>query len=130
LGGGRPGQARTEVLYPKGPRMIAMLVGVEGAPGIAGQIFRLDTNEATMIGRDYDCDIVIDEPAVSRKHAKVKLEEVEKGSMQFFIQDLATENGTVVNGQKVVKHYLSENDRITLGRATLVFKLVDETPAG
>jgi pSer/pThr/pTyr-binding forkhead associated (FHA) protein len=124
------GRQKTEVLYPKGPRLIAMLVGVEGAPGIAGQIFRLDTNEGTMIGRDYDCDIVIDEPAVSRKHAKVKLEEVEKGRVQFFIQDLATENGTIVNGQRVIKHHLVENDRVTLGRATLVFKLVDETPAG
>ena len=119
---------KTEVLAPKGPQIIAMLVGVEGAPGIAGHIFRLDTLEGTTIGRDYDCDIVIDEPAVSRKHAKVKLDEVEKGQLQFFIQDLATENGTVVNGQKIVKHYLAENDRVTLGRATLVFKMIDSTP--
>lgn len=125
--GGKGVHRKTEALTPKGPRIIAMLVGLEGAPGIAGQIFRLDTAEGTMIGRDYECDIVVDEPAVSRQHAKVKLEEVEKGRLQFFIQDLATENGTVVNGQKVIKHYLNENDRITLGRATLVFKMIDDS---
>lgn len=123
------GARKTEALRPKGPRILAMLVGLDGAPGIAGQIFRLDTLEATTIGRDYECDIVVDEPAVSRRHATVKLEEIDKGRMQFFIQDLATENGTVVNGQKVIKHYLNENDRITLGRATLVFKVIDDTAA-
>lgn len=123
-----PGRRKTEVLQPKGPKIIAMLVGLDGAPGIAGHIFRLDTADGTIIGRDYECNIVIDEPAVSRRHAKVKLEEIERGKLQFFIQDLATENGTVVNGEKVVKHYLSENDRITLGRAVLVFKMIDDTP--
>ena len=123
------GARKTEALRPKGPRILAMLVGLDGAPGIAGQIFRLDPGEATTIGRDYECEIVVDEPAVSRQHARIKLEEVEKGRMQFFIQDLATENGTIVNGQKVIKHYLNENDRITLGRATLVFKMIDDTAA-
>lgn len=125
---GRGARRKTEVLEPRGPRIIAMLVGVEGAPGIAGHIFRLSTAAGTSIGRDYENDIVIDEPAVSGQHAKVKLDEVEKGRLQFFIQDLASENGTVVNGQKIVKHYLNENDRITLGRATLVFKIIDDTP--
>ncbi|WP_157913315.1 FHA domain-containing protein [Candidatus Promineifilum breve] len=126
--GARGGRRKTEVLEPKGPRIIAMLVGVEGAPGVAGHIFRLSTVAGTSIGRDYENDIVLDEPAVSGQHAKVKLDEVEKGRLQFFIQDLASENGTVVNGQKIIKHYLTENDRITLGRATLVFKIIDDTP--
>jgi len=124
-GGG--GARKTEALRPKGPRILAMLVGLDGAPGIAGQIFRLATLDPTTIGRDYECDIVVDEPAVSRRHAIVKLEENDKGRLQFFIQDMATENGTVVNGQKVIKHYLDENDRISLGRATLVFKVIDDT---
>lgn len=124
------GRQKTEVLRPRGPKIIAMLVGVEGAPGIDSQIFRLDVFEGTTIGRDYTCDIVIDEPAVSRLHARVKLDEVERGQYRFFIQDLATENGTVVNGEKIIKHYLTEDDRVTLGRATLVFKLVDATQAG
>ena len=131
-GGQVPGgssRRKTEVLRPKGPRVFAMLVGLGGAPGIDGHIFHLNTDDGgTLIGRDYDCDIVIDEPAVSRRHAKVKLDEPDGGRLQFFIQELATENGTVVNGEKVIKHYLVENDRITIGRATLVFKIVDDTP--
>ena len=101
---------------------------IEGEAQQPGHIFRLSTVAGTSIGRDYENDIVLDEPAVSGQHAKVKLDEVEKGRLQFFIQDLASENGTVVNGQKIIKHYLTENDRITLGRATLVFKIIDDTP--
>lgn len=127
MAGHSPQQA-TEVLRPKGPRIFAMFVGVEGAPGVVGQVFRLDPKSATTIGRDYSCDIILDEPAVSRTHAKVRLETNEAtGKDQFFIQDLATENGTEVNGQLVVKHYLEENDRVRLGRAVLVFKVIENT---
>lgn len=116
------GQAKTEVLRPSGPKIFAMLIIVDG-PGI-GQVYRLNPSEATTIGRDYNCDIVVDEAAVSRQHAKVKLEKKEGGELQFFIQDLATDNGIEVNGQNVIKHYLEDGDQLKLGRAVLVFKQV------
>lgn len=118
---GGPSSAKTEVLRPAGPQIFAMLVIVEG-PAV-GQIFRLNPSEAMTVGRDYSSDIVIDEPAVSRQHAKVRLEKRESG-YQFFIQDLATDNGIEVNGQNQIKHYLKDGDRIKLGRAVLVFKQV------
>jgi len=113
--------AKTEVLRPKGPRIFAMLVVVEG-PAV-GQVFRLNPSEAMTVGRDYGSDIVIDEPAVSRQHAKIRLEKRESDH-QFFIQDLATDNGIEVNGKRQIKHFLNDGDRITLGRAVLVFKQV------
>lgn len=118
------GETKTEVLRPKGPQIHAMLVGVEGPPGIRGQLMRLSAGETNTIGRDYSCDIVIDETSVSRHHAKIRVDENEDGELQFFIQDLATENGTEVNDQEVLKHYLKDGDRIKLGRAVLVFKQV------
>lgn len=119
---------KTEVLQPKGPRIYAMLVGVDGVPSIVGQVFRLDPTEATLLGRDYGCDIVIDEPAVSRQHAKVKLDDSDRDNPRFFIQDLATDNGIEVNGRAIIKHHLAEGDRVKIGRNTLVFKWVNETP--
>ena len=115
---------KTEVLRPKGPQIHAMLVGVEGPQSIVGQMMRLSANETNTIGRDYSCDIVIDETSVSRHHAKIRIDENEDGELQFFIQDLATENGTEVNGQEILKHYLKDSDRIKLGRAVFVFKQV------
>jgi pSer/pThr/pTyr-binding forkhead associated (FHA) protein len=118
---------KTEVLQPKGPRIFAMLVGVEGVPSMIGQLFRLDATADNLLGRDYACDIVIDEPAVSRQQAKIKLEPDTNDSYQFFIQDLATDNGVEVNGKPVIKHYLSDGDRIKVGRNVLVFKWVNES---
>jgi hypothetical protein len=113
-------RTKTEVIRPQGPRIFGMLVVVDG-PG-SGQIFRLNPMESNTIGRDYSCEIVIDEPAVSRQHAKIKLEPNDSGALQFFIQDLATENGIEVNGQNVIKHYLKDGDQLKLGRALLVYK--------
>lgn len=114
---------KTEVLRPKGPKIMAMLVVVDG-PG-TGQIFRLNPLEPMTLGREYTCDFVIDDSAISRQHARVRFEQSEKGELQFFIQDLATENGTQVNGQHVIKHYLQDGDRVLIGRSTLVYKQID-----
>lgn len=113
---------KTEVLRPRGPKVFAMLVVVDG-PG-EGQIFRLDPSHPTTIGRDYACDVPIDESAISRQHARIKLDVTEDGKYQFFIQDLATENGTEVNEKIILKHYLEDGDRIKLGRVVLAFKQI------
>lgn len=117
---------RTEVLRPSGPQIIAMLVGVDGPPGLIGQIFRIDPSHGCTIGREFNCDVVVDEAAVSKQHARIKLEKRENGDLQFFVQDLASENGTEVNNERVIKAYLTDNDRIKLGRAAFVFKEIKE----
>ena len=121
-GGEAGGAARTEVLYTQTPSAFAFLVVTEG-PG-TGQIMRLNPLEGNTIGRDYSCDIVIDEPAVSRQHAKIRTEKDEEGELRFFIQDLATENGTMVNDEQIIKTYLTDGDRIKLARVLMVFKQV------
>jgi len=42
--------------------------------------------------------------------------------LQFYVQDLASANGTFVNGLRVVRQVLHDEDRIVVGQATLVFK--------
>ena len=112
--------AKTEILGGP-PPSFAWLVIREGPR--AGQIFRLNAG-GTNIGRDSQCDIILDDDAVSRQHAKLRTEKNVDDEAQFFIYDLATSNGTKVNGQPVVKQPLSDGDLIEIGRTRLVFKRV------
>ncbi len=78
--------------------------------------------EVTNIGRDAtDNDIVIDDDIASRRHARVKLEEG-----KFVLYDLASANGTFVNGEQIVKQALTEGDAIKMGDTTFSFVEVKE----
>lgn len=77
--------------------------------------FPLD-KEALTIGRRPECDIHIDNLAVSGRHARVM---TIAGSS--FLEDLESTNGTFVNGKKVAKHPLSNGDLIMIGKHSLRF---------
>lgn len=74
------------------------------------------------IGRDTTAEIRIDDPAVSRSHARVTV----RGG-QYVLEDLGSVNGTIVNGTRVSRHSLVEGDRVQLGpRVVFRFTLLDE----
>jgi pSer/pThr/pTyr-binding forkhead associated (FHA) protein len=73
-----------------------------------------DKTEIT-IGRDPDTDIQIDNISVSRVHAKIQ-----KEPKQYVLHDLNSTNGTFVNGKKIKKKSLKEDDVITIGKHTLL----------
>lgn len=67
--------------------------------------------EVTTIGRADDCDIVVDNPYVSSKHAMIR-----KKGKKYIIQDLNSTNGTFVNGRRVKNiARLKNEDVIKLG---------------
>lgn len=68
------------------------------------------------IGRAMDCDIVVDNLGVSRHHCSI----LQDGS-EWVVADQGSNNGTFVGGQKVAKHVLKHQDRIVLGKHSLVF---------
>jgi Protein of unknown function (DUF3662)/FHA domain len=71
------------------------------------------------IGRSRDCDIVVQDPNVSRHHATVK----PRGG-SWIVEDLGSTNGVVVNGRRIDHPaVLSAGDEIELGTATLTFTL-------
>jgi len=72
--------------------------------------------EIITIGRKGNNDIIIDNLAVSRHHARL----VQKGD-KFILEDLDSFNGTFINEKKVAKGELGEGDRILIGKHTLVF---------
>jgi len=76
---------------------------------------------SNIIGRDgRKSQLVVEEPSVSGEHAKIRFE-----NGVFVIYDLASTNGTYVNGHRVEKQRLMDNDLIRLGRMEFVFKVVD-----
>ncbi|MEM9101722.1 MAG: FHA domain-containing protein [Pseudomonadota bacterium] len=67
------------------------------------------------LGRDADNDIVLDDPAVSSKHAEILWQD-EEG---FMLIDLASTNGTLVNNQKIGEYALQHGDIISMGMTNL-----------
>ena len=83
---------------------------------------KIDQDEI-IIGRDTGNDIQIDNIAVSREHARII-----KGPKYYFIEDMSSKNGTFVNGKKINKKFLKEDDEITIGKHSLQIVL-EENPA-
>lgn len=68
------------------------------------------------IGRLLDNSIVIDDPAVSGRHARVHRE-----GNYYVLEDLQSTNGTFVNDKPIARHTLLEGDVVLVGRHTLLF---------
>lgn len=113
-----PAPAKTEILHRPPPQMAWLVV----RSGIrAGKEFRL--GEITNIGRDaMHNDIAIDDPAVSGQHARIKLEDG-----KFVLYDLASTNGTTVNGEKVLRHVLNHGDQVVMGETQFTFMQIANT---
>jgi pSer/pThr/pTyr-binding forkhead associated (FHA) protein len=87
-------------------------------------VFPLD-GEALEVGRDEDVAIRVDEPLVSRRHARL-----EKRGEAWVVVDLGSTNFTRVNGERVVyERELAHGDELRFGRARCSFLLDGATPS-
>ena len=100
--------------------MAARLIELRG--GRAGAIWRVGRREL-VIGRDESCELVVDDPRVSREHARI-----EPRDGEHFVVDLGSRNGTRVNGQPVTRPVgLRDGDQVQLGDAVVLrYELVAE----
>jgi hypothetical protein len=73
--------------------------------------------EIMNIGRHFSNDVVIQEPQLSRYHARI---EYQNGT--FVIYDLASTNGVRVNGIRTSQQVLHSGDRIRIGSVELLFE--------
>lgn len=80
--------------------------------------------DVTVLGRRDYCDVRIDHPSLSKRHCVLV-----RTDGLLIIRDLATTNGTKVNGQRVMWAALLPNDRLTLGGYKLrVYLGPDDVP--
>jgi pSer/pThr/pTyr-binding forkhead associated (FHA) protein len=73
--------------------------------------------EILVVGREEDADIQIDEPLVSRAHARFG-----RRSGGYVVQDLGSTNFTRVNGQPVGEQLLEDGDELRFGRAVCLYR--------
>ncbi len=78
--------------------------------------YRLERGQSISIGRRESNDIVIENLAVSGHHAKIDW----TGS-GFLLTDLKSKNGTFVNDQLAISHWLKHGDAITIGKHIIEF---------
>jgi hypothetical protein len=97
-------------LAPAAPAGRALLVGEGKRTVLSGS--RL------LIGRSRDCDITLEDPNASRRHAELRNEDG-----RWVITDLGSTNGIKVNGRRVEEAVLRPGDELTLGLAKLTFEL-------
>jgi len=71
-----------------------------------------------VIGRSRDCDLTIEDPNISRRHAELRTE-----GGAWVVADLGSTNGIKVNRRRVDRAALRTGDRITLGVTDFDFEL-------
>lgn len=72
------------------------------------------------IGRRPNCDIRLENLAISGEHAFV----VSEGG-EFYLEDNQSTNGTLVNGRAITRHLLQDGDMIGLGRHQIEYREED-----
>lgn len=73
-----------------------------------------------VLGREQSAAIWIDDSSVSRRHARVVIDE--SGAV---VEDLGSKNGTLVNGRRLKKkELLSDGDAIVVGPARLTLRVL------
>lgn len=81
-----------------------------------GETFAL-VSDRTVIGREADCDVIILDPSVSRRHAE--LLHSESG---WLVRDTGSTNGTKVNGVATTQSRIYSGDILDLGKTRLEFQ--------
>ena len=79
------------------------------------------------IGRSEENDIVIPNPNVSRRHARLC-----RGENGFIVEDLGSTNGTLLDGAPIDRERIESGDELTFGGITARFvrRMGDEAPSG
>lgn len=87
-----------------------------------GTRIRLE-GESFLIGRTEDCDMVLDDAAVSRRHAEIK-----RRGESWELIDQGSSNGTFVGAERIEKHVLGIGDRFRVGSTVIAFRRAVGSP--
>jgi hypothetical protein len=76
------------------------------------------SGDRLLVGRSRDCDLVIDDPNVSRRHMELR-----RDRAGWVAVDLGSTNGVKVNGRRVEEAPLEAGDEIAVGVSLLTFEV-------
>lgn len=96
----------------------ARLVETRAIVALDDRRYVLDGPTVTL-GRSKECECVITDPNISRKHAQLR----RNSSGDWQVVDLGSTNGIKVNGRRVDSSRLSPGDEVTLGTTTFAFDI-------
>lgn len=90
--------------------------------GFEGMAYDLNEEEV-ILGRNPTTNITLLDEGISREHALVLFDEDVPG---YVIEDLASTNGTKLNGKRVRSAPLAEGDQIQIGQTVFRFFLIKD----
>lgn len=99
------------------PHLILVATSGSGAEAVELQVGDGTKPDVWEIGRDPSCEVVVDEPSVSARHAQLIHD-----NGRWRLVNLVSANGIFVNGEKRLTAYLADGDEIRLGIASLIFR--------
>ncbi|WP_376795658.1 protein kinase [Thermogemmatispora sp.] len=108
--------AKDRYVDPQGRVVLASLT-LQSGP-LAGRSFRFH-QDVTTIGRTNGNDFIIAGRTVSRRHARLWFD-----NGLWYLEDLQSANGTLVNGERIQQTVLRDGDLIQFGDERLIFHIV------
>ncbi len=90
--------------------------------GISQKLVEFDVDkDITIVGRDENCDLVLNDPKVSRRHLKIIAED----DTTIRVLDMGSSNGTYVNEVKTDSKTLKYGDEVIVGNTKLKYFLTE-----
>jgi len=109
----KPDSIASRVLKPDSIPLASLTI----QQGQKGGVKYTLSSTITLIGRDPANEIVLADPTVSLRHARIV-----QSDGEFVINDLGSSSGTFVNGDRIVHQTLQHGDHIVVGDAVLLFR--------
>ncbi|MGA9994666.1 MAG: GGDEF domain-containing protein [Pyrinomonadaceae bacterium] len=83
--------------------------------------------DEVILGRAIEADVRVNDPLASRLHARITREvDPKTNEVRYRITDLASTNGTLVNGAPITEAFLQEGDKLMIGEHLVRFEMLDE----
>jgi pSer/pThr/pTyr-binding forkhead associated (FHA) protein len=79
--------------------------------------------QGAILGRQSTNNIPLPDTQASRQHSRIF-----GANDSYYIEDMGSRNGTWVNGKRIEREALCNDDRIKIGDTTLLFVLQEQTP--
>lgn len=83
--------------------------------------------DEVILGRALEADVRINDARASRLHARISIKrDAETGATEFWIADLGSTNGTLVNGHAIKETALQDGDKLIIGEHLMRFDMLDD----